>query len=527
LVVLAKQRVRNYDLGMRIDSTALPDDIAALKRIIGELTRDAVAARAEIEKLRFQLARFKRAQFGRSSERADRTVEQLELAIETLEEDNAERLAAVPSISEAIEERAKPARRPLPANLPREEVVHPGPCACPQCGGALRKVSADVTETLDYVPGRFKVVRHVREAFSCRACQIMVQTPAPNHAIARGRAGPGLLAHIAVSKFDDHLPLYRQAEIYTRDGIALETSTMSGWVGATAAALAPLLEALRRDVLQSNVLHGDDTPVPVLAPGAGKTKTGRLWTYVHDERPHAGARPPAAMFFYSPDRKGEHPIAHLKNFTGVLHADGYAGFKSLYQGNRIIEATCWAHVRRKFFDVHEANRSAIAKEALDRIGALYAVEAAIRGLAPEERRQRRQAQSKQIAAELKSWAEETKPKLSARSELAAAFRYMLSRWLALIRCFDDGRLALDNNPAERALRGVALGRKNYLFAGSDRGGERAAAMYSLIETAKLNGIDPEAYLRDILGRISDHPMKRLAELLPWNWQPLIPIAEAA
>jgi hypothetical protein len=233
------------------------------------------------------------------------------------------------------------------------------------------------------------------------------------------------------------------------------------------------------------------------------------------------------MFFYSPDRKGEHPIAHLKNFTGVLHADGYAGFKSLYQGNRIIEATCWAHVRRKFFDVHEANRSAIAKEALDRIGALYAVEAAIRGLAPEERRQRRQAQSKQIAAELKSWAEETKPKLSARSELAAAFRYMLSRWLALIRCFDDGRLALDNNPAERALRGVALGRKNYLFAGSDRGGERAAAMYSLIETAKLNGIDPEAYLRDILGRISDHPMKRLAELLPWNWQPLIPIAEAA
>lgn len=516
---------------MSIDPTALPDDVDALKRIISEMARDAVSARAEIEKLRFQLARFKRSQFGRSSEKIERTIEQLELAIETLNEDHAQQIAGVPAGAETIgvtsEPTAKPARRPLPEHLPREEIVYPGACSCPNCGGTLRKIGTDVTETLDYVPGRFKVIRHVREAFSCRVCETVVQTPAPNHTIARGRAGPGLLAHIVVGKFDDHLPLYRQAEIYARDGVGLETSTLSGWVGSTAAALAPLLETLQRDVLGSDVLHGDDTPVPVLAPGAGKTKTGRLWTYVRDERPYCGERPPAAVFFYSPDRKGEHTVAHLKAFTGVLHADGYAGFNGLYEGGRIVEAACWAHARRKFFDVHVANGSTIAQEALDRIGALYGVEAVINGMSPGERHRQRQAKSKPIAQALKAWAEETSPKLSGRSDLAAAFRYMLARWMALNRCFDDGRLSLDNNPAERALRGVAIGRKNYLFAGSDRGGERAAAMYSLIETAKLNGIDPEAYLRDVLARIADHPNNRISELLPWNWQPAEPVLRAA
>lgn len=500
----------------------LPDDIATLKRIIAAMARDAATAQAEIAKLKFQLARYRRAEFGRSSEKLAHESEQLELAIEALETDQAERLATAAPEAAVIVERAaeaqKPARRPLPDHLPREEVWHrPGP-ACPSCGGALRRIGEDVSETLDYVPGRFKVVRHIREKLSCRACETVVAAPAPDHAIARGRAGAGLLAHIVVSKYDDHLPLYRQAEIYARDGVGLETSTLSGWVGATTAALTPLVDALAADIIGSDTLHVDDTPVPVLAPGTGKTKTGRLWVYVRDERPFAGARPPAALFRYSVDRKGEHPRAHLNAFTGVIHADGYSGFNELFAGNRILEAACWAHVRRKFFDVHAATGSALAKEALDRIGQLYAVEKTIKGFAPEHRRRERQQRSKPIAAALADWADETARKLSRKSELAAAFRYMRARRPALGRCFDDGRLALDNNPAERALRCVAIGRKNYLFAGSDAGGRRAAAMYSLIETAKLNGLDPQLYLTDVLTRIADHPARQIADLLPWNWQ---------
>jgi len=516
---------------MTIATENLPDDIAALKQIIAGMARDARVAQTEIAKLKFQLARYRRAEFGRSSEKLARDIAQLELAIETVETDQAERLAAKPpavaALVEAAAEAQKPARRPLPEHLPREEVVHPAPCVCPSCGGVLRKIGEDVTETLDYVPGRFKVIRHVRDKLACRACDTVVQTPAPYHPIARGRAGARLLAHVIVSKYDDHLPLYRQAEIYAREGVELETSTLSGWVGATTAALAPLTEVLAADVMASETLYGDDTPVPVLAPGNGRTKTGRMWTYVRDERPFGGAGPPAALFFYSSDRKGEHPRAHLEPFTGVLHADGYAGFNGLFETGRITEAACWAHVRRKFFDVHAASASPIAKEALDRIGQLYAVEKTINGSPPDQRQQQRQLKSKPIAEALAVWAEETVPKLSRKSELAAAFRYMRARWTALTRCFDDGRLSLDNNPAERALRGVVIGRKNYLFAGSDAGGRRAAAMYSLIETAKLNGLNPQAYLADVLVRIADHPARRVAELLPWNWQPANPARAAA
>ncbi len=498
---------------MTIAAENLPDEVDALKRIIADLARDAVVAQAEIAKLKFQLARYRRAEFGRSSEQLARDLAQLELAIEAVETDQAERLAASPPEVAAVIAAAvaaqKPARRPLPEHLPREELVHPAPCACPRCGGPLRNIGEDVTETLDYVPGRFKVIRHLRDKLACRNCDTVVEASAPDHPIARGRAGAGLLAHIVVSKYDDHLPLYRQAEIYAREGVELETSTLSGWVGATTVALAPLTEVLAADLMASQTLHGDDTPVPVLAPGSGKTKTGRIWTYVRDERPFDGARPPAALFFYSSDRKGEHPRAHLERFTGVLHADGYAGFNGLFETGRVVEAACWAHVRRKFFDVHAATASPIAKEALDRIGQLYAVEQTINGSSPDQRRQQRQ------------------PKLSRKSELAAAFRYMRARWTALTRCFADGRLGLDNNPAERALRGVAIGRKNYLFAGSDAGGRRAAAMYSLIETAKLNGVNPQAYLADVLARIADHPAKRVAELLPWNWQPANLIRAAA
>jgi len=350
----------------------LPDDPQALKQIIAAMAQDAIAAQAEIAKLRFQLARYRRAEFGRSSEKLAHEAEQLELAIEALEADQAELLAtASPSVATVIEsavEAQKPARRPLPEQLPREDVLHAAPCTCPTCGGRLRRIGEDITETLDYVPGRFKVIRHIREKLSCRSCDNVIAAPAPDHAIARGRAGAGLLAHIVVSKYDDHLPLYRQAEIFARQGINLETSTLSGWVGATSAALAPLIDALAADVMASDTLHVDDTPVPVLAPGTGKTKTGRLWTYVRDERPFAGTRPPAALFFYSPDRKGEHPQAHLKEFRGTIHADGYAGFNELFASDRIFEAACWAHVRRKFFDVYTANGSPIAKEALERIG---------------------------------------------------------------------------------------------------------------------------------------------------------------
>ena len=448
------------------------------------------------------MARYRRSEFGRSSEKLAHEIEQLELAIEALETDQAERLAAAsPVVAAAIEtasEARKPARRPLPEHLPREDVTHPAPCTCPTCGGALRRIGEDVSETLDYVPGRFKVIRHVREKLSCRACDTIVAAPAPDHAIARGRAGAGLLAHIVVSKYDDHLPLYRQAEIFAREGIDLETSTLSGWVGATAAAMAPLIDTLAAEVMGSDTLHVDDTPVPVLAPGTGKTKTGRLWTYVRDERPFAGARPPAALFFYSPDRKGEHPRKHLAQFAGVIHADGYAGFNELFVNGRITEAGCWAHVRRKFFDVHAATASPIAKEALDRIGQLYRIEETIKDLSPDQRRRERQHRSKPIAEALAAWTEETLRKLSRKSELAAAFRYMRARWAALVRCFDDGRLALDNNAAERALRGVAIGRKNYLFAG---------------------GLNPQLYLADLLARIADHPARHLDELLPWNWQP--------
>jgi len=495
------------------------------------MAQDAINAQAEIAKLRFQLARYRRAEFGRSSEKLEREADQLELAIEALETDQAERIAAaspvVAAIIESAVEAKKPARRPLPEHLPREDMIHAAPCACPNCGGALRRIGEDITETLDYVPGRFKVIRHVREKLSCRACDTVVAAAAPDHAIARGRAGAGLLAHIVVSKYDDHLPLYRQSEIFAREGVELETSTLSGWVGAMSAALAPLIDALAADVMGSDTLHVDDTPVPVLAPGAGKTKTGRLWTYVRDERPFNGDRPPAALFFYSPDRKGEHPRAHLKDFRGVIHADGYAGFKEMFAGNRIAEAGCWVHVRRKFFDVHSAIGSPIAKEALDRIGELYGVEDTITGMPPDHRRRERQQRSKPIAEALAVWADETVRKLSRKSELAAAFRYMRARWAALVRCFDDGCLALDNNPAERALRGVAIGRKNWLFAGSDAGGRRAAAIYSLIESAKLNDTNPQHYLADVLARIADHPARHIAQLLPWNWKPTEPQRVAA
>jgi len=454
--------------------------------------------------------------FGAKSEKVLRQIEQLEFQLEDLQAANAveEARAAAPERRPAP---AKPFRRPLPEHLPRE--VHtraPGHEACPDCGGRLRELGEDVAEMLEYVRASFKVLRHVRPKLSCDACDRIVQAAAPSRPIDRGLAGPGLLAHVLVSKYADHLPLYRQSEIYAREGVDLDRSTLAGWVGATSELLSPLVDAVRKHVLAATKLHADDTPVPVLAPGNGKTKTGRLWTYVRDDRPAGDKTAPAVWFAYSPDRKGEHPKRHLKLYKGALQADAYAGFQQLYESGSIVEVACWAHARRKFHEIHIAHPSPITTEAIQRIAALYAIEAEIRGSTPEIRKAMRQARTKPLLDGMKTWLEATLAKLSRKSATAAAIGYALSRWPALTRYIDDGHLEIDNNAAERALRVVALGRKNFLFAGSNAGGERAAALYSLLGSAKLNGLDPELYLHRVLARIADHPIARINDLLPWN-----------
>jgi transposase len=495
-------------------------DVQSLKALVLAKQAEIDSHTTEIENLKLLILKLKRMHFGPRSERYDRDIQQLELRLEDLETNQA--AAEPPPLVAATvvlkqEALRKPARRPLPAELPREtETIAPAQEACPDCGGKLRRLGEDVSETLEYVPARFKVIRTVRPKLSCADCSQIVQAPAPNRVIDRGLAGPGLLAHVLVSKYADHLPLYRQAEIYQREGIELDRSTLADWVGGVSRTLRPLVDAVKKHVLAGEKLHGDDVPVPVLEPGNGKTKTGRLWTYVRDDRP-AGSEAPAAVWFaYSPDRKGERPAKHLETYAGILQADGYAGFNKLYETGRIVEAACWAHVRRKFHDLYQAHRSPIAKEALERIAHLYGNEQEIRGRSPVERKEVRFARSRPLLEAMHAWWKATLSKLSPKSDVAVAIRYALERWSALLRYCEDGRIEMDNNAAERALRAVALGRKNYLFAGSDTGGERAAAIYSLLGSAKLNGIDPEAYLTAVLRRIADHPINRITELLPWN-----------
>jgi transposase len=478
----------------------------------------------EIEKYKVQIAKLRRMQFGRSSERISRQIAQLELQLEELEtgaaEDEAKAEAASPAVP--ARERAKPKRKPLPEHLPRQEVVHEpadaGACTCPDCGAGMAKLGEDVTEVLDYVPGRFRVIRHVRPKYACKACDTITQAEAPSLPTPRGRATPATLAHLLVSKYCDHLPLYRQSEIYARDGLDLDRSTLCDWVGQAAWLLQPIVSGIRRHVLAAEKLHGDDTTVPVLAPGLGRTKTGRLWVYVRDDRPFCGPAPPAAAYFYSPDRGGAHPAAHLKGFAGFLQADGYAGFEALYERrgtDAITEVACWAHCRRKFFEVWEGTKSPVAKEALDRIAAFYMIEAKAQ-FAPAAERLMHRAETKPLLAVFFDWADQVLAKLSAKSALAEAFRYTGKRRVALSRFLADARLEIDNNIAENAMRGIALGRKNYLFAGSDTGGERAAAIYTIVQTAKLNGVNPEAYLRDTLTKIAEgHPINRINELMPW------------
>jgi transposase len=524
------------------------DDIETLRaalaaeRTARQLAEARVSsAEAMIAHLKLMIAKYKRGEYGPSSERA-RRLDQMELQLEELEATATEdELAAAAAAAKAQPgatvvrsfERKKPVRAPLPAHLPRERVIIPAPCSCPECGGKLAKLGEDVTETLEVIPRQWKVIQTVREKFTCRSCEKITQPPAPFHPIARGRAGAGLLAMILHGKFGNHLPLNRQSEGFAREGIDLDVSTLADWVGACAAALSPLVALIRAHVLGAARIHGDDTTVPVLAKT--RTTTGRLWTYVRDDRPFGGQDPPAALFYYSPDRDGAHPNRHLAAYAGILQADAYAGFNDLYKTERrpgpITEAACWAHGRRKFFVLADLTRTAarrsrgdaavwspIAHEAVRRIDLIFDAERELNGLAAEKRLELRRAHVAPLVTDLEDWMRTERAKLSRHNDAAKAMDYMLKRWPAFTRFLDNGRICLTNNAAERALRCVAVGRRNWTFCGSDRGGERAAAIYTLIATAKLNDVDPEAWLADVLRRINDHPASRLEELLPWNWR---------
>jgi transposase len=506
-------------------------ELEELRALTAQLQAELYAKNLYIEKLKAQLATLKRARFGRSSEKLDRLIEQLELTITDLEEEEAQadvqqtqdRSSVTPP---TLAGKTKPAlgRKPLPDHLPSETITHPPVCSCPNCGGTVfSKIGTDEREVLEYVPSHFKRVVHLRPKMSCRACETIVQAPMPSLPIERGRPGPNLLAHVLVSKYCDHLPLHRQSDIYAREGIDLDRSTLAGWVGAMAALLKILSDRIGAHVRAGETVHADDTPVPVLDPGRGKTKTGRLWTVVRDERPWGSTAPPAAFYAYSPDRKGERAHQLLSDCRGFLHADAYAGFDKLYEGDeltgqaRLTQVTCWAHARRDLYNEFLRNRSPAAERALNLISQLFAIEAEVNGSDPQMRLATRQAKSVPVLDTLKRHLDATLARISGKSEFAKAIRYITSRWQAFTVYATDGRLEMSNNAAERAIRPLALGRKNYLFSGSDAGGERAAVIYTIVETCKMGGINPHAYLADIINRIADHPANRIDELLPWNW----------
>jgi transposase len=510
---------------MDIDLAALPDDVETLRRMVRALAAERTSlseAKAEIERLNLIIKKLQRNQFGRRAEQLDG--DQLQFALEDINADLARTEARLPLANRAPQ--VQDERPSLPAHLPREhqrlDVEHE---TCPCCGGALHLIGESISEMLDHVPARVRVIRICRPRYGCRACGTIHQAPAPERPIAKGLASPGLLAHVLVSKYCDHTPLYRQTQIFARHGVEIDRSTLANWVGGACWWLEPLQARLAAHVFRSSKIFADDTPIPVLDPGRGRTKMGRLWVYARDDTPWAGPDPPAAVYFYSPDRKAERPAAHLEGFRGILQVDGYAGFERLTADGNIALAACWAHTRRKFYDLQEATGSPIAAEVLRRIGELYAIEKAIRGCSADERQVIRNARSRPLAAAMKPWLEVELGRIPGRGGLAEAIRYALSRWTALCRFLEDGRIDLDNNPVERAIRPIALGRKNHLFAGSDGGGARWATVCSLIATAKLNGVEPFAYLRDVLQRMTDgHPMSRLDDLLPWNWRPSIAAA---
>lgn len=539
-----------------------PDDIEALKALLRLSTERANAAEqraasveaelanararesateALIAHYKLQIAKLKREQYGPSAERTRRLIEQMEFQLEELEADATEddlvaEAAAAKTTSVTAFQRKRPVRKPFPEHLPRERIVVPSPCACPACGGnRLSKLGEDVTETLEVIPRSWKVIQTVREKFACRDCEKITQPPAPFHVTPRGWAGPSFLAMLLFEKYGQHQPLNRQADRFAREGVPLSVSTLADQVGAASFALTPIFRLIEAHVLAAERLHGDDTTVPVMAKV--KTDTGRLWDYVRDDRPFGGADPPAVVFYYSRDRRGEHPQAHLATWSGILQADAYGGYGELYvRGRRpgpILEAGCFAHARRKFFELADVAGAArkrsrgdkagviypIALEAVQKLDALFDIERGINGKSAAERLAVRQEHSASLMAELQEWLEAQLAKLSRNHDLAKAINYMLRRWDAFTRFLDDGRVCLTNNSAERALRCVPLGRKAWLFCGSDRGGQRAAIMYTLIQTCRLNDVDPQAWLADVLARIADHPLSRLHELMPWCWNP--------
>jgi transposase len=540
---------------MDADRDALPDDINALKEALlverakaVEVTAELMVARAQasedvalIAQQKLRIAKLERQVYGQRSERSARLIEQLALEFEELEAGATEdELAAETAVAKTTSVRGftrkRPERNTFPDHLPRERVVIDPPTACECCGGnRLRKLGEDVTRTLETQPRRWKVIETVREKFTCRDCEKITQAPAPFHVIARGWAGPSLLAMIVFEKFGQHQPLNRQAERYALEGVPIALSTMADAVGSVCVALDPLRRLVESHVMAAERLHGDDTTVPVLSKG--KTDTGRCWIYVRDDRPFGGTGPPAAMFYYSRDRKGEHPQAHLARYAGILQADAYDGYNRLYQAGRspgpILEAACWVHARRPFFamaDIEENARrkasgkkeialSPIAIEIVHRIDALFEIERSINGKRADERLAVRQTLSRPLIDDLHVYLRAQVARLARGHDLAKAINYILKRWTSFTLFLQDGRVCLSNNAAERGLRGIALGRKSWLFCGSDRGGQRAAAMYSLVVTAKMNGIDPQAWLTDVLSRIATHPAHRLDELLPWNWTP--------
>jgi transposase len=511
---------------MRLDLENLPTDPALLHQIVRDMAHRVAHQDDELERLRQIIRQFQRAQFGRRSEQL--SDDQLALGLEDLQADLGAAVARVETESGPIEDPAEapPRRKPLPDHLPREKkILELDKDSCPCCGGALHLIGESVSEMLDWIPAQVRIVEIHRPKYGCRGCGKIHQAPAPPRAIGGGRATPALLAQILCAKYCDHTPLYRQSQIFARHGVDLERSTLADWVGGACWWLKPLQEKLCESVFASDHLFADDTVVPVLDPGRGRTKTGRMWVYARDDRRWAGPGPPAVVYLFAPDRKACRPASHLKDFTGVLQVDAYSGFarlsedREIAKGSEILLAACWVHARRHFYDIAE-DGSPIAKEALRRIAELYEIEKRLAGLSAAERLKVRTAESVPLLATLHTWFEQQLGRVPRRGKLAAAIRYALRRWSALTRFVDDGRIELDTNVVERAIRPVPLGRKNHLFAGSDGGGERWAMICSLIETCKLNGVEPYAYLRDVLERmVHGHPVNQLDALLPWNWKP--------